>query len=165
LLPILNRLPHHKKLIHVNRRLLLIDNPSHCLYGLITEQRERVSSMSQQNEKEESDELNVADMRSWLRLETKHLSKALELRMKEATEIVTSYAAGEITPQQAGERFWNYSRRWPEALPGVFGIGKMSDEEIVAEVDTSRDPQRRSQWVRDRMAALSRNKEGQDRER
>ena len=77
-------------------------------------------------------------MRSWLRQELKDLSKAYELRLKEATELVTAYALGELTPEEADERNWRYHQRWGEALPGVSSTEAVTDEQILAAIDKAR---------------------------
>jgi len=53
-----------------------------------------------------------------MRQEIKDLTRAVELRMHELTELVTAYSAGEITAKEADDRHFAYHRRWGEALPG-----------------------------------------------
>lgn len=53
-----------------------------------------------------------------MRQEIRDLTRAVELRVNELTELVTAYSAGEITPKEADERYMAYHRRWGEALPG-----------------------------------------------
>jgi len=79
-------------------------------------------------------------MRDWLHQEIKNSAKALELRVREATDFVTAYSAGEISPEQADERHSHYLHRWGEALPGAFVSQGTTDEQILAKIDSVKKP-------------------------
>jgi hypothetical protein len=87
-----------------------------------------------------SEYLSPAEMHQWLEQEISDSAKALELRMKEAASLVTAYFSGEISAQQAAERHWNYQKRWGEALPGTSAIAGLTDQEILATIDRTREP-------------------------
>jgi outer membrane translocation and assembly module TamA len=85
--------------------------------------------------------LSVRDLQNWMKQELLDSAKAHELRSKDATEFVTAYAEGKITPEQAQEALVQHDRRWGEALPGAMAIPGASDEEIVRAIDGARDKQ------------------------
>jgi hypothetical protein len=91
--------------------------------------------MSIPDEADESTHLSVKEMRGWLDQEIKDSLKACELRVKEATALVTAYAMGELTPRGASERLTQYEDRWGEALPGTTATSHMTDEAITAKID------------------------------
>ncbi len=68
------------------------------------------------------------------------LAKAAELRTKEATGFVTACTAGKLSPKEAEERLWQYSQRWPEALPGTHSFKGATDAALLAEIDETRRP-------------------------
>jgi hypothetical protein len=88
----------------------------------------------------EQEYLSPHNLRQWLRQEKADLAKATELRLKDATEFVTAYGAGQITPQEADQRFREYNRRWYEALPGTHATRSASDAEILAMIDEAKHP-------------------------
>jgi len=87
------------------------------------------------DQKEPDDTISPPEMRRWLKEEIADLTKAMQLRVTEATALVTDYAAGKITPQEAKERLEKYDRRWGEALPGASASKGVTDEEILAAID------------------------------
>jgi hypothetical protein len=89
---------------------------------------------------EDADELTKEEMQRWLETEISLVNKAAELRLKEAAAFTEAYVKGEISPEEAGERRWQYSDRWGEALPGVIDIKGMTDEQIIREIDETRRP-------------------------
>jgi hypothetical protein len=91
--------------------------------------------MSDAKKDGEEDYLSVGDIRQWAQREVKEATKALELRKNELTDLVTAYAAGEITPQQADELHSRYCQRWGEALPGVVVLESLTDDQILAMID------------------------------
>ena len=91
--------------------------------------------MAESETNEPDDLLSVRDMRNFLDYEITAVTKAAELRLRELGALVTSYAAGELTPQQAGEQLDRYQSRWGEALPGVWKVEGATDEEILAKVN------------------------------
>jgi hypothetical protein len=80
--------------------------------------------------------LRPDEMAEWLDLEIDGVTKATELRIKDATDFVTAYALGKLTPEQANERHDTYMRRWgEEPIPGVATDPSMSNEEILRRMD------------------------------
>lgn len=96
--------------------------------------------MSEHNDQAIPEHLSPADMRDWLRQEIRDASKAVELRLTEASELVMAYGNGDLTPEEAHERHWRYLRRWGEALPGVVSGDNMTNEEIIQRIDQNRVP-------------------------
>jgi|SRR5579872_5110342 len=82
--------------------------------------------------------LSPKDMQNWALGEAADSAKAHELRTKSAIEIATAYALGELTPEQAHERFLRHDHRWGEALPGTHAFKGATDEQIVAVIDKVR---------------------------
>ncbi len=81
--------------------------------------------------------LTTVEMRQWLQREVREVLKATELRVKDATEIVTAYAVGDLTPQAAMERFDQYNKRWNEPIPGIVTSEGMTDDEILQRRDAA----------------------------
>ena len=96
--------------------------------------------MSKDEEEGIPEYLSPADMRDWLRQEIKDSAKALELRVREATDLVTAYSAGEITAEEADERQSRYHHRWGEALLGATVSQGITDEQILAKIDSVKRP-------------------------
>lgn len=92
--------------------------------------------------------LSVQDLQGWLKEEIRDCDKAHELRVKEATEFVTAYAAGKLSPSEAMQRLLQYDRRWGEALYGATASPGISDEQILKAIDLACDealyPEKRS---------------------
>jgi hypothetical protein len=85
---------------------------------------------------QEQDTLTPDDMRNWLRQEVSELSKAMELRVQDATDFVTAYALGKLTPAQAQARLNRYQDRWgDEVIPGVSTDERMTNAEIIERLD------------------------------
>jgi hypothetical protein len=101
---------------------------------------------------EKDDDCTVEDMTSWLHQETLELTKAMELRMKEATDFVSAFASGRITAQEAENRLQRYQDRWGDsAVPGVTIVEGMTDEDILKKLDQRIDPEvRRLPWWQER---------------
>jgi beta-galactosidase/beta-glucuronidase len=85
-----------------------------------------------------TDTLSVREMQDWLKQELLDSSKAHALRAKEATEFVTKYAEGKMTPETAMQKLLDYEIRWGEALYGATAIPGKSDTEILREIDKAR---------------------------
>jgi len=80
--------------------------------------------------------LTPDEMRDWLLQEVRDLTKAVDLRMRDATEFVTAYAVGKITQAEAMDRMSRYELRWGDSpIPGVTTNSKMADEEILRLID------------------------------
>ncbi len=76
--------------------------------------------------------------------EVANSAKAFELRKKEATELATQYAAGEISPEEANRRLVAYDRRWGEAIYGVSAAENLSDKQILDQIDQARSDTKRA---------------------
>jgi hypothetical protein len=74
------------------------------------------------HEPPEPDYLRPEEMLDWLRDEVLAVSKAAELRLRDATIIVTEYAKGNISATEANKRFLDYSGRWGDALYGIVSL-------------------------------------------
>ena len=86
----------------------------------------------------EQETLSPKEVSEWAQQEIANSAKAFELRTKEAKDLATRYAAGEMSPEEATKRFLAYSRRWGEAMYGA-SVGKnVSDEQILANIDEAR---------------------------
>lgn len=94
--------------------------------------------MANEDRPSESGFLSAKDMQNWALQEITDSAKAHELRSASATEIATAYALGELTPQQAHERFVEHNERWGEALPGTHNFKGSTDERILASIDKVR---------------------------
>jgi hypothetical protein len=92
--------------------------------------------------KEEQDYPTPGDLQDWLRQEVMDTAKAAELRLNEATSLVTDYAKGKITAKEATTRWHSYNRRWGDAIPGVSSEGK-TDAEIYREMDRNKNAERK----------------------
>src|ERR1700683_4740522 len=77
------------------------------------------AEMSKESQGDEADYATPQELRSWLSQEIKDMTRAFDLRLREATDLVTAYSLGDLTPEQADERSWRYQHRWGEALPGT----------------------------------------------
>jgi hypothetical protein len=84
------------------------------------------------------DVLTPAEISRWAKQEYLNSAKAFELRAKEVTELASQYASGEISAEQAKERFLAYGRRWGEALYGVNSAENKTNDQILAEMDEAR---------------------------
>jgi hypothetical protein len=87
---------------------------------------------------EQEEPLSLKDMRQWAEYELKDVAKAAELRTREVNEIVSTYASGQLTPEEATKRCLQYEERWGEALPGATVGDGVSDEAILARIDEAR---------------------------
>jgi len=75
--------------------------------------------------------LTPTDLRQWLNQEVRDVMKAAELRIKDATDFVTLYATGEISPSEAMRRVEQYDNRWREPILGVTTEENMTNAEIL----------------------------------
>jgi len=89
---------------------------------------------------EDAEHLTKEEMERWLQTETSLVHKAAELRLKEAAAFTNAYVRGEISPKEAGERHWQYSQRWGDALPGVISINGLTDQQILEAFNETRRP-------------------------
>jgi hypothetical protein len=93
------------------------------------------TTMATEDSPEQPEYLSPKDMRSWLGREIKDATKALELRLRDATDLVTAYTQGELTPAEADERHSRYYHRWGESLPGATASDTVTDADILAAID------------------------------
>jgi len=75
------------------------------------------------------------DMRQWAEQEIKDIAKSVELRLRQVTELVSAYSAGELTQEEAIRRYDAYRFRWGDALRGATMNEGVSDERILAQID------------------------------
>jgi hypothetical protein len=104
--------------------------------------------MSAATNKGPQDALTPEEFRGWLSQEIRDSSKAHELRVKEATEFVTAYTSGDISPEEAMKRLRNYDQRWGEALYGAMATPEVSDEQIISAIDQARAKQNSVRRIR-----------------
>ncbi len=95
--------------------------------------------MSDQFPLEDNETLTPQEVRQWAAQEIASSAKASELRIKEANDVADKYASGEISSEQAMERLVSYDKRWGEALYGVATTAGVTDEQILARIDSARD--------------------------
>lgn len=87
-------------------------------------------------ESESNDTISPGDMQLWLQNEVSGLKRATELRLKDATDFVTSYAQGRLTAEQAMKRLMRYESRWGDSpIQGVFYSQDMPDDDILRRLD------------------------------
>jgi hypothetical protein len=95
--------------------------------------------MTDQEDHDHTGTMSVKDMQSWLQHEIRDSAKAHELRVKGATEFVTAYAEGRLTPEQAEAALVRHDHRWGEALFGASAAEGTPDNEILNAIDRARD--------------------------
>jgi hypothetical protein len=88
----------------------------------------------------ESDHYTKEDLVLWLQQEIMDITKASQLRIQDATDYVTAYALGKLTPEQVAERHRQYNDRWPDAIPGVYASENMTDKELIQKIDKRPQP-------------------------
>lgn len=86
----------------------------------------------------EPDLLTPDETLDWLRDEVIAVSKAAEMRIREATVIAMDYAKGKISPEEADTRSFEYSRKWGDAVYGVPSVEGMTDAQILRAMDDVR---------------------------
>jgi hypothetical protein len=98
--------------------------------------------MSEQKDKtsEKADFPAPKAMQGWLEREIADIARAAELRIKDATRFVNTYARGELSADEAAKQSLKYADRWGEALPGVPRSAGLNDDEILKRIDETRDP-------------------------
>jgi hypothetical protein len=91
------------------------------------------------------DNLTPKDLRVWLRDETRWVLKEAELRIRDATDFVTAYSAGELSPEEAMKRRDQYDDRWGETkLVVAMPDEHTPNEEIIRNLDRQNEEWRRS---------------------
>jgi hypothetical protein len=86
----------------------------------------------------ESDFPDAKGMQRWLESEIADIQKAADLRIRDATAIVSEYTQGRISAEEAERRSYAYANRWGDALPGVMSTRGLTDEEILRKLDQAR---------------------------
>jgi hypothetical protein len=66
------------------------------------------------------------------------ISRAADIRIRELTDVVSDFARGKISAQEANARYIRNSRKWFDALPGVDSVNGKTDEQIVEEMERAR---------------------------
>jgi hypothetical protein len=94
--------------------------------------------MTEGSSKGSDDIKSREDLQQWLIDEVRDSTKALDLRLREATQLVADYSAGKISPEEATERFHRFDQRWGEALVGATASAGVSDEAILQRIDDAR---------------------------
>jgi hypothetical protein len=117
--------------------------------------------MSKENTGDDSAFLTPKEIQQWLMQEILDSAKAHELRVRDATELATAYALGELTPEEAHERFLQYDNRWGESLPGTHAFKGSPDDQLLASVDKARGSYPPSRALRDRLQTRVTKKEDQ----
>ena len=84
--------------------------------------------------------LTPKDLQNWFRQEVADSTKALELRLSEATALVADYSQGKISAEEATRKAQAYDQRWGEALPGTSAAPGRSDAEILEAIDKAQEP-------------------------
>jgi hypothetical protein len=87
------------------------------------------------NDTSDNTYLSPEEMRDWLNQEISDVTKAAELRLREAAMLVAGYDSGRLSPEQADEQHWRYQHRWGEALPGIHSGKDISDDQILSAID------------------------------
>jgi len=82
--------------------------------------------------------LSVDELQEWLRHELLNLDKEVNIRKEEATRFVGAYGRGELTPEEATDRYHLYQHRWFTPLDGHYAIKFDSDEALLAAIDRTR---------------------------
>jgi hypothetical protein len=92
-------------------------------------------SQDESGSKEEVISLKTLDQ------EIRTVRRAAELRIRELTKLTEAYAAGEITPAEATEKYMHHLDKWGDALPGVTRAAQnLTDEEITADMERAMKP-------------------------
>jgi ribosome-associated translation inhibitor RaiA len=108
--------------------------------------------MAKKGDSDESTYLTPADMRGWLREETRNVLKECDLRIKDATDFVTAYLGGQFTWEETEKRLSRYENRWHSALGGVYASAYKNDEELLAAMDKAeRELQKSARPCRERV--------------
>jgi hypothetical protein len=95
----------------------------------------------------EDNNLTPQEMQEWLQQELRDLTKAFELRVRDAADFVTAYALGNITVEQAMGRLSKYEDRWGDSpIRGVSVDEAMTNEQILKLLDERRE--RSGGWCR-----------------
>jgi hypothetical protein len=90
------------------------------------------------------DHLSSDEMLDWLRHEVLAVTKEAELRIRDVTTMVTEYARGTMTAEEANKRFLDYGSRWGDALNGVSSPEGRTDDQILREMDEDRQARMRA---------------------
>ncbi len=110
-------------------------------------ERVRRESGAGKSEPPEPDYLTPDELLDTLRREVIAINRAAELRVRELTVLVTDYARGRLSPEEANERFSRYSGRWGDPIHGVSVVEGKTDAQILKEMADAR-PGNRDYWAR-----------------
>jgi hypothetical protein len=95
--------------------------------------------MADQESHDRDGTLTVQEMQDWLTSQIRDSAKAHELRIRGATELVSAYAEGKLTPKQAMDGLVRHDVRWGEALFGTSAFPNLSDQQILEAIDKARN--------------------------
>ncbi len=85
---------------------------------------------------QDSETLTKEDMQQWLTNEIRYLMKTTEMRVRDATQFVSAYALGKLTPEAAMDRLTLYESRWGDCPSGPSDPSQgLSDEEVLRDVE------------------------------
>ena len=106
-----------------------------------------------EEEKDDWGPLTPEEMRGWYHDEVMMIRKEAELRIKDADAFVSAYERGELSPEEASHRNYEYSNRWGDALPGTFGMRNLTDEQILMLRDAANEGHKEVKLLRERIRA------------
>jgi hypothetical protein len=61
--------------------------------------------------------LSKADLEAWVKREMPAVEDEYHRRIREAALLVAQFVDGEISQEEANEKYWRYQQRWGEASP------------------------------------------------
>ena len=126
---------------------------------MILDQLIEVNAMARNENNPEIETISVKDLRFALAQETRTVMRAADLRVRELADITTAYAAGELTPEQATDRWHQHQDKWGEALPGVIrAVENLSDAEIHADMQKEATPYMSLRETSKRLSRLNRGR-------
>ena len=80
-----------------------------------------------------ADTVSVEEMKTYLKDEIREVRRAADLRIREFTDFTNAYAAGELTPEQAMDKFHRHMDKWGDSFPGLMPHdSNLSDAQIIA---------------------------------
>jgi hypothetical protein len=89
------------------------------------------------------------DMQDWLYQEIRDCTKALDLRLRDATDFVAAYASGKLSAEETASRLFRYRERWGDALCGATAGDNSKDDDIISAIDEQRTDRWSDRTVKD----------------
>ena len=90
------------------------------------------------DEPPESDLLTPDEMLETLRREVIAISRAAEIQIREFTIIVTDYARGKLSAEEANERYFQTHKRWADPMYGLSSFEDRTDTQLFKEMAEAR---------------------------